>query len=204
MRENKGEETLIPKERWVDPKEIQGAEIKTLRHPIIEEAFQKILEMYIPKHDIALVSLCTTSRPYSTSRKWKRFKKMWEDEVDFIICSNGGIIPLEFENCYPYLTYDAHGEKENDREYVEQCYRRLRIFFKKFEYKRIIFNFRPNLRNRIAAENFKKRSNTECLILPTTNTYAKARSEGFSDGTMYPDLDRNVVEEIDKAIKKPF
>lgn len=204
MKKNAGLETLIPKSQWVKECEIQGVETKTLRHPIVEQAFRRILELYEPKHSIALVSLCTSSRPYSTSRKWKTFKKLWGDKVDLIICSNGGVIPIEFESCYPYLTYDAHGESKYDKEYIDVCYRRLCLFFGKFKYKRIIFNFRPTLRNRRAAEAFKKKSTSECFILPSLKVYGKAKAAGFPCGKMFPDLDDGVLKEMSEAINKPF
>lgn len=62
---SQGEETLIPKSEWVDKKEIQGTDAMVLQHPMMNRAFEKILDLHKPKHDIALVSLCTSTRPYS-------------------------------------------------------------------------------------------------------------------------------------------
>ena len=152
---NQGSELLIPRNEWVPPKQIQGNDKIVLTSPIIKKAFQKILDLHKMKNDTCFVSLCTSTRPYSKSLKWKKFKESL-DNIDLIVCSNGGIIPLEFENCYPYLTYDAHGERKYDNLYIKITYARLKLFFEKFPYKNIIFNFRPNLRNRICALKLKQ------------------------------------------------
>ena len=205
MKINQGSDLLIPKEQWVSADSIQGDEIKTLHSPVVEKAFKRVIELYKPKHKIALVSLCTTSRPYSRSRKWKRFKQHFDEKADLIICSNGGVIPIEFETCYPYMTYDAHGEGKWDRVYINICYRRLMEFFNKFEYDKIILNFRPGIRNRMAAQAFKRdyRGNSKIYILPSVEAYKQAQKEKFMpEGTMYPDISRAVLEEISKAINQ--
>ena len=204
MKENKGCDLLIPRDRWVDKEKIQGDEMKTLTSPLIEEAFQRILELHKPKHDIALISLCTTTRPYSKSRKWKAFIENFGDKADLIICSNGGIIPIEFESCYPYLTYDAHGNAKYDKFYINVCYRRLMRFFEVFEYKKIVFDFRPKLRNRLAALAFKRdyKGAAEIVIVPTVEAYEKAKKTGFKPaGQHYPDMSAPVMAEIKNEIK---
>ena len=201
---NAGRDLLIPKSKWVPEKEIQGNDEMVLLHPMMEEAYKQILRMHKPKHKTALVSLCTSSRPYSTSRKWKTFKKLFGDDADLIICSNGGIIPIEFEDCYPYLTYDAHGQKQYDKLYCQVVYRRLMAFFALHHYERIVFNFRPGLRNRASALKFKQTytGKSEIFILPTQEGYRAAQRGGFPKGKMYPDLDDHVLKELAKAIQK--
>lgn len=204
MKVNQGSELLIPKNQWVAENMIQGDEIKTLQSPVVEKAFKRILELHKPKHKIALVSLCTATRPYSKSRKWKTFIEKFGNDADMIICSNGGIIPIEFESCYPYMTYDAHGEGKWDKQYINTCYRRLNEFFKKFEYDKIIFNFRPGMRNRVAAQAFIRdyKGNAKIAILPTVGTYKEAQRAGFPAGKMFPDLDPRVLREIEAEVKR--
>lgn len=202
---NQGSEYLLPKEQWTAAENIQGDEIKTLQSPVIEAAFQRILQLHTPKHRIAFVSLCTATRPYSKSRKWKKFIELFGDSADMIICSNGGIIPIEFESCYPYMTYDAHGEGKWDKQYINTCYRRLIAFFEKFHYDKIIFNFRPNMRNRIAALAFKRdyKGSSEIVILPTPEAYKAAQRDGFKPaGMRFPDLSYPVINELRKEIEK--
>jgi len=204
VKENKGSELLIPKSEWVPESEIQGDESKTLRSPMVEKAFQRILELWNPKHKVALVSLCTATRPYSESRKWKTFKEHFGDKADMIICSNGGIIPIEFESCYPYLTYDAHGQAKWDNLYVNVCYRRLNEFFKKHKYDKIVFNFRPGMRNRLAAKAFVRdwKGDEKIYILPDEKLYKELQDDGFPSGKMFPDCDDRVIEVLRKAIEE--
>lgn len=205
---NCGKETLIPKNRWVNEDEIQGNDEKVLKHPIINEAFEKIIEEFCPKHDTAFMSLCTATRPYSKSPKWKKFIELYSDKADLIICSNGGIIPIEFEDCYPYLTYDAHGQKKYDDIYIEYTYNRLMKFFQNHHYKNIIFNFRPTLRNKIAALKFKENFHfypVNIYIVPTENTWEELRKYWKENNKIFhyfPDIEPIVLKEINSVIKK--
>lgn len=203
-KRNAGSDLLIPHDRWVPESEIQGTDEMVLFHPIMQEAYKRILSLHRPKHDTALVSLCTSTRPYSKSPKWKEFKKEFGDSADLIICSNGGIIPIEFESCYPYLTYDAHGQKKYDKIYCQVVYKRLMEFFGKHRYKKIVFNFRPKLRNRASALKFAQdyRGDAEIYILPSVRAYQSAQSRGFPKGRMFPDLDPAVMAELKAAINK--
>ena len=199
---NCGNDYLIPKNEWISEKEIQGNDVLVLKSPLMEKAYQKILKDFKPKHDIALISLCTATRPYHKSRKWKEFIKRYSDKADLIICSNGGIIPIEYDECYPYMTYDAHGQKQYDKIYIAIVYKRLMEFLTIHKYKKVVFNFRPGLRNRISARQVVKdfKGDTEFKILPTVLTYQDARKRGFPSGSMFPDLDIKVLEELDKEI----
>jgi hypothetical protein len=202
---NSGSDLLIPRNQWVPESEIQGRENKVLHHPMVEQAFRRIIDLHKPKHKVCLVSLCTSTRPYSKSRKWSVFKQHFGDKADLIICSNGGIIPIEFEECYPYMTYDAHGMSEFDNLYIRITYERLMKFFSVHHYDRIIFNFRPNLRNRKSALMFKKmyRGNSEILILPTQLAYDEARKRKFAPyGGRYPDLSYIVLDQLKRAIER--
>lgn len=202
---NKGKEDLIPRSEWVEECEIQGTDEMVLYHPIMRKAFFEILKKYKPKKSIAFVSLCTSTRPYSKSRKWKKFKEEFGKDCDLIIASNGGIIPIEFEECYPFLTYDAHGQKQYDELYIKFLYSRLMKFFNKFHYDYIIFNFRPNMRNRVSANAFVKhfKGNTKCFIAPSNATYEKARRNKFKPyGSRYPDLSDEVMQELRTIIKE--
>ena len=125
--------------------------------------------------------------------------------MDLIICSNGGIIPIEFENCYPFLTYDAHGNDEFDELYIKKTYAKLKIFFKKFDYKYIIFNFRPNLRIVVCARIFKKQAkNPENIyIYPSKKVYRNAQKNKFKpEGYMFPDLSYECLDELYKIMKE--
>lgn len=205
---NCGKEDLIPKDKWVDESEIQGNDEKVLNASVIKEAFEQILIKHKPKHKIAFVSLCTSTRPYSKSIKWKHFKELFSDDCDLIISSNGGIIPIEFEDCYPYLTYDAPASPEFRQLYIDTLYQRLNRFFTKHHYDYIIFNYRPanrSSRNRAAAKRFMDNftGDTKCFLLPTTKVYNAAQDNKFKPyGSYYPDLSDEVIKEIKEVLDK--
>jgi hypothetical protein len=203
---NCGKEDLIPREKWVDESEIQGNDGLVLKSAVINEAFEQILTKHRPKHKIAFVSLCTSTRPYSKSPKWKRFKELFSDDCDLIISSNGGIIPIEFEECYPYMTYDAPASPEFKELYINTLYNRLNRFFTTHHYDYIIFNYRPatrSARNRGAAQRFIENFNgSTCFILPSLDVYEVARQNKFKPyGHHYPDLSSEVVDEITAVIE---
>ena len=142
---NCGSEELIPKSEWVTPQDLEG-ELKVLNSPLMEKAFQKILTKFIPTHNVAFLSLCTATRPYSKSRKWNVYNNYFGDKCDLIVTSNGGVIPQPFWECYPYMTYDAYSHEDNGL-YNKVLLRRLVEFFTKFDsYDTIIFNFNSFIR----------------------------------------------------------
>jgi len=97
VKTNRGDERLICRDEWVVAESIQGSPELIFNSPVMNKAQELILDQFTPTHPIAFVSVCTSSRPYSKSPKWKTFKNELSD-VDLIVCSNGGIIPLEYEN----------------------------------------------------------------------------------------------------------
>lgn len=203
LKENCGSDFLVPKDKWVEPIDLYG-EKEVLLSPVIELAFNRILEDFQPCHKTAFLSLCTKSRPYSTSTKWKAFMGEFSNDSDLIVCSNGGIIPQKYWGCYPYLTYNApHVNEKYTDLYVDVLYERLIKFFEKKHYDRIIFNFRPGLRNRIAAERFVEScvaKESEIFILPTEDAFQRAKQRGFNHGKLLPDLDDYVMDELREAV----
>ena len=169
----KPEDYLIPKSERVPVEELCGEE-NVLNSPIIEKAFRKILEEYKPKNDYVIFSLCTHTRPYIKSRKWEMLDKCFGETCDLIVCSNGGIIPLEYMCCYPYLTYDAPHVPSGkyDELYCNIFERRLREFLNKNSWKKCIFLFIPDSRNykrlKLIEEDFNN-----WLVLPTPEGYKR-------------------------------
>lgn len=125
---------------------ITGEE-NVLKSPVFNEAFESVCKLYQPKHEIAIFSLCTQTKPFSSSMKWRGIIKIFGSWTDLIICSSAGIIPLEFENCYPFNTYDSHSGHEGDEslsEYSKNLFEyRCRTFLTKFKWKYVIFLLDP-------------------------------------------------------------
>jgi len=172
------------------------------------KAQERILEKFKPKNKIAFVSLCTSTRPYSKSRKWKQFKNSFKN-VDFIISSNGGVIPIEYEDAYPYMTYDAHGQKQYDELYIIYTSRNLIRFFTLKKYNYVMFNFRPTLRNhkagKLAGKYLKNKKHIKnYYICPDLNIYEMARKDGFSKLglSMYPDIHPIILNDMKDKIER--
>lgn len=125
---------------------ITGEE-NVLKSPVFKEAFDSVCKLYQPKHEIAVFSLCTQSKPFSSSMKWRGIIKIFGDWTDLIICSSSGIIPLEYENYYPFNNYDSHSGHEGDEslsDYSKNLFEyRLRTFLNKFHWKYVIFLLDP-------------------------------------------------------------
>ena len=207
-KENKGDEKLIRKKEWVSSKGLHGSDELILNHPIMIKAQERIFQDFTPKNNIAFVSLCTSTRPYSKSRKWKKFIDEFSN-VDFIISSNGGVVPIEYENSYPYLTYDAHGQKAYDDLYRIYTTRNLIRFFILKKYQYIIFNFRPTLRNNQAGKfsgQYLKRMKhiRDYVVAPSQTVYKRAAQDGFQrlGLSMFPDLHPIILGDLHAYIKK--
>jgi hypothetical protein len=219
MKLNIGRDDLIPVEKWVTPGEIKG-EVNVLKSPMIETAFQKILKDFIPKSEIAFLSLCTSTRPYNKSYKWKRimndFNSFFNIKFDYIVCSNGGIIPEQYWYSYPYLTYDAHGESDTDELYKEYFERRLIQFFERFHYKMVFADFRPSQRNREVVEKVLPKLKNQgkiddFFISPSLDVWKRMKKDGFlniqyegikSCSLMYPTFHPYSYHELLSEIKK--
>ena len=203
-----GSSRPIPRHEWCPVREIQGSDTDVLRHPLMERAFQEILKQHRPHHRIAYLSLCTTTRPYSIGKKWSTLRRIFGGHVDLIVASNGGIIPLEFEACFPFLNYDAHGEAKYDAEYVDVLVRRMKEFFSAHPYQYVVFNFRPNLRNVKAARIVgpwlvEKGLAKGYAILPTAEHYAQAQTEKFHlrGYKMFPELYPAMLNPVIRQVK---
>ena len=122
-------------------------------------------------------------------------QRLFGKSADLIITSNGGVIPIEFENCYPYLTYDAHGEKKYDAPYIAKMIVRLEAFLRRFPYRFCLFHYRHNLRNVVAVTAVGRKLKAEGVIedfavLPVRQHYEQAQQEKFFKRgfAMYPEL----------------
>lgn len=206
---NVGGELLIPRDRWAKEKELHGNDELIINHPIIKEAFEKILEIYSPEKKIAFVSLCSSTRPYSAGRRWKNFVKLFSNDCDLFISSNGGFIPIKYEMQYPFLSYDARGTHEFDNLYINTQIERFNKFFSIHRYRFVMFQFRPNLRNSrsalISGEYLKKENLIEDFsILPDEEIYSRAQKEkDFWIGyRMFPELHPVILKPIINKIKE--
>lgn len=177
--------------------ELEGEE-KVLNSKVVEDAFERILNDFQPKHDKVIFSLCSSTRPYIKSLKWKAFHEHFGDEADLVICSNGGIIPIEYMCCFPYMEYDAHrNNSSSDELYKQKMKDRLNKFLDRFgdHYETIIYSFLPTSRN---ADVIREMNGAGGVLLPSQEVYRKCLDEGSPGVNVmrYPQCSHQVLNEM--------
>lgn len=189
--------------------ELEGEE-KVLNSKAVDDAFERILADFKPKHNKVIFSLCSSSRPYITSLKWKSFHEHFGDVADLVICSNGGIIPIEYMCCFPFMEYDAHrANAGTDQLYKDKMKERLTRFLDKFgkDYEIIIYSFLPSSRN---AEAIREMNGAGGVLLPTHEVYRDIIDNGCPgvNSRRYPQCARQAIDEMAKhlgvEVKLPF
>ncbi len=200
--------TKEEQERYKDYK--MDNEVNILSNPIFDIAFERILNNYKPRHDRVLFSGCTIVRPYYKSLKWKDFITYFHDRVDLVVISNAGIIPMEYAECYPFLTYDAKHEWRSFKEYEEKLLLRLNSFLTKFgdawDYR--VYSFLPYWGGGGGKINRERQILSKIGIetLPTLDVYEDIRLglkrkefKGFNY-TRYPLLTKPSIEQLAKEL----
>lgn len=182
--------------------ELEGEE-KVLNSKAVDDAFERILADFKPKHNKVIFSLCSSSRPYITSLKWKSFHEHFGDVADLVICSNGGIIPIEYMCCFPFMEYDAHrANAGTDQLYKDKMKERLTRFLDKFgkDYEIIIYSFLPSSRN---AEAIREMNGAGGVLLPSHEVYRDIIDNGCPgvNSRRYPQCARQAIEEMAKHLK---
>lgn len=195
---------LLPRRTWPALEEIQGNDLTMFNSPTIARAYEAVLEKWVPCHEVMLTSLCTATRPYSASRKWWAYESLLGEDVDLVICSNGGIVPLPYQWQFPYLNYDAKGQSQFDKKYIEVVGHRLARFIRHFHYRHVVFAFLQGARNRLIAEHIGPLLMQEgaiegYTILPSDKVRSQASEEiaGNPNGYLvYPDLWPCMLQEV--------
>ena len=179
---NQGSECLFTKDEWVDASELHGTDQTVLTHPLMEEAFTRICSSHTKRNDTAVLALCTATRPYSSTPLWRGIRDTVAGKADLVVTSNGGVVPIEFEEAYPFMTYDAPGSKEFDSQYISVLSSRLTTFLSIFKYKKIVAFFRPGRRNLRAVSIACNTTRTSYVCVPSQTLWdiLNLRMEGKS------------------------
>lgn len=201
---NQGDTLLIPENEWLPEDAIQGDESKVLDNPVIDKAFDKILKDWKPQHDTCLISVCTTTRPYYKSLKWKKYIEAFGDSADMIVCSSVGLIPQKYWECYPYLTYDTHATPRTRARSLNKQIDRFMRFFKKHKYKKIVIVTKPLSGLRLTAIKFKELyKDAEIELVPTMTEREADKENKFKPyGLHFPELAEMCFNHTSRAIKK--
>ncbi len=137
---------IIKRENW-DIKQLIGTIEKQLYHPHYYFIRNYFLKNFKPKSKIAVLFLCSATKPYSQNKQFKWFIDRYKNKVDFYFISNPGIIPLEYDNYYPFRWYfwpENQETKEIKEKYIEITKERIENWFKIFnQYENIISLIKP-------------------------------------------------------------
>lgn len=182
-------------------------ELNVLKSPVFIEAFNTLLDIYTPKHDIAVFALCTQTKPFSKSMKWRGIIKIFGEIADLIICSSAGIIPLEYEDYYPFNNYDSHSGHEGSAwlsDYSKYLFKkRCEIFLTKFKWNKVVFLLDPyegaaDVIHHLGMKNVKQ--------FPSPNVWNNTSEQDFIGYSLRfcKVLSRGCMKEVEQFIEIPI
>ncbi len=200
-----GRDDLIPREKWIPASEME-TELQILndKHGIFNDAFQKILTEHKMESEVAFFSLCTSTRPFHLSPKWRTFIELFKN-VDFVVQSNAGIIPQKWFTSFPYLNYEGEPTIVGTPLYKEVLGNRLDSFLTHHPYPYILANFTPNQRNTTPTIEVLERLKgngtiKDFSVIPNSKLYESARRDGWGKpngkGAMFPTLHRFILDSL--------
>ena len=146
---------FVPKFPPEMKKLLKGANSEILNHRFFEvwqDYFQRFYEKPKGKTQ-ALFLQCSFKKPYSRSKTHKAISKVLNEFPDFvskthlIVLSTPGVIPMEFDNYYPFNAYDWPEWEETPeikKEYVEVISRRIKNYLKAHKYEKYFSYLKPS------------------------------------------------------------
>lgn len=142
------EKEFIHRKDWACMDDLIGESIEILHHPVFKIANQYIMENYKQKNDSLLFCSCSSKKPYSKAVNYRKYLKI--ENLDTIVMSNSGIIPINKENDvsfnYPFRYYNwdhmkEHGIlKQEEENFMYDCAKKFLI---KYHYKKVAFLTKP-------------------------------------------------------------
>lgn len=208
---NRGSEQLIPKEEWCPASELYGTDLDVLNHPLMKKAQERVIEEHHVTSSIVYCGTCTATRPYRFSLRWSTVERRIGDLCDLIVVSDGGgVVPYQFQEGFPYLTYNAHGYNPSDSLFMGTLSERLKSFFSIHRYRHILFNFMPHVRNAkvgmIAGVWLRQHGYCESwVVLPTLAQYKlmhyTRKARNFSSGyKMSPEISNELWPYVQRQL----
>lgn len=143
----KEEKEIIKRENW-NFKELQGATEKQLYNNDFDIIRNYLIQNFKPNSKVAILSLCSFKKPYSQQKVIKYYVNLTKQKgFDYFVLSNPGIIPIDYDNYYPFRYYNWNEAEETEEikiKYEQFLQNRIEEWFNKFkEYTDIISIVRP-------------------------------------------------------------
>ncbi len=149
------EETFrfVPRFPREKKKALKGVSEQHLKHPYYR-VWQDWLQRWYEKPDksIALFLPCSAKKPYSKSKTHTLIYKTIKDLMNYkdihrIVVSSAGVIPIEFDNYYPFNAYDWDESKETPEikeKYIQVNKERIKKYLQAHDYDEIVCYFRKD------------------------------------------------------------
>ncbi|MBI4015329.1 MAG: DUF5591 domain-containing protein [Candidatus Aenigmarchaeota archaeon] len=182
---------------------IRGAGEKQLLHPhfrIWQEFFR---DFYKPKKDkdILLFVPCSFRKPYTASHLHKAIDPVLTENIQRVVVSTPGVVPIEYCNDYPFNSYDWpewEETKEIKQKYIDVTEKRVEDFLRAHaaHYKKILCYLKPD------TESFKAvMLAAEKLGIKVESCIREEVYESFKD-EKNPLAHPLAVKELERVVKK--
>ncbi|MEM2917882.1 MAG: DUF5591 domain-containing protein [Candidatus Altiarchaeota archaeon] len=175
------------------PKELQkpliGVSEEYLTNPFYEVWQDYLQRWYNPPKEkkILLFLPCSYKKPYSLSDTHKKISSVLKrlrnyERIHEVFISSPGVVPIEFENFYPFNAYDWDEKleiKEIKKRYIEVTSKRIENYLRahKNSYKKIFCFLRYDSESYKALEIACKNLKIEFQNLIKSETYEKIKNE---------------------------
>lgn len=167
-------------------KTLKGVGEEYLTHPFFEVWQEYLVRWYRPPENrMPLLLPCSRTKPYSKSETHRRIIGLLDKTgvrglFHELMISNAGVIPREFEDKYPFNSYDWDEKLETDeikRRYVEVTERRIEDYLKAHrEYiKRAYCYLKPDSESYMALEKACAKTGFTLVNLLSEEAYEKTR-----------------------------
>ena len=200
---------FIPKFPEQLKERLNGVGEAFLTHPHFEVWQDYLQRWYLPpkEKDILLFLPCSYQKPYSHSRTHQGIietlhKTDKYPRIHQVMISNTGLVPREFEDCYPFNAYDWDESLETEeikRRYIEVTKTRIKRYLTchRNNYKTIVCFLKYSSESYQALEAACKDLGIECSNLLEKETYEKIKNDGkpLQTEVALSDLYNNLTKE---------
>ncbi|MBD3389161.1 MAG: radical SAM protein [Candidatus Altiarchaeales archaeon] len=176
-----------------------------LTHPHFEVWQDYLIRWYRPPEGRILVFLpCAYRKPYSQSRTHQgiieALRKAGRNSFHEVMLSNAGVIPREFEDHYPFNSYDWDERLETPeikRRYIEVTGGRIRDYLTEHGkyYKRVVCFLKHDSESYKALEGACRETGYDIKNLLSEDTYERIRGEER------PLQAREAMEDLEKGLR---
>ncbi|MFH1721735.1 MAG: DUF5591 domain-containing protein [Candidatus Altiarchaeota archaeon] len=186
--------------------DLKGVGEQYLTHPHFEVWQDYLQRWYQPLKEkkILLFLPCSYTKPYSNSKTHQNIIKIISEAgirrvIHEVMLSNAGVIPREFENHYPFESYDWDERLEMEeikKRYVEVTSQRIKGYLKAHtgQYKKLVCFLKPDSDSYKALEDAALELGISVHNLLTSKTYSKLQ------GTKSPLQDDLSLNDLKKGL----